>query len=148
MAPWLIITGIGLDDWIYWHLLLQSLVITLNYNNSNKWLPRTRSMLTALQLSSLLAFSSHADFQLSTGNCFTTDLVLIWTAAYIAIGILGNISWLLVSMDTPVDSTATSWFPRIYIFHFRIPGNVFVNVGWQFCQISFSLVNYSVICNC
>jgi hypothetical protein len=29
-------------------------------------------------------------------------------------------------MDTPVDSTATSWFPRLYIFHFRIPGKVFV----------------------
>jgi hypothetical protein len=24
MAPWLIITGSGLDDWIYWHLLVQS----------------------------------------------------------------------------------------------------------------------------
>jgi hypothetical protein len=43
------------------------------------------------------------------------------------IGILGNICWLLVSMDTPIDSTATCWFPRIYIYHFRIPGNVFRN---------------------
>jgi hypothetical protein len=28
-------------------------------------------------------------------------------------------------MDTPVDSTAMSWFPRIYICHFLISGNVF-----------------------
>jgi hypothetical protein len=33
-APWLIITGSGLDDWIYWQLLLQSLLITLIYKNS------------------------------------------------------------------------------------------------------------------
>jgi hypothetical protein len=42
-------------------------------------------------------------------------------------GILGNVCCLLVSMDTPVHSTATSWFPRVYNFHFRILGNVFVN---------------------
>jgi hypothetical protein len=33
-VPWLIITGSVLDDWIYWCLLLQSLLITINYNNS------------------------------------------------------------------------------------------------------------------
>jgi hypothetical protein len=32
-----------------------------------------------------------------------------------------------VSMDTSVDPTATSWFPRVYNFHSRILGNVFVN---------------------
>jgi hypothetical protein len=32
-----------------------------------------------------------------------------------------------VSMGTLDDSTASSCFRRIYIFHFRIPGNVFVN---------------------
>jgi hypothetical protein len=32
MAPWLIITGSGLDDWIYWPLLLQSLLITISYS--------------------------------------------------------------------------------------------------------------------
>jgi hypothetical protein len=31
-APWLIITGSGFDDWIYWHLLFQSLLITINYS--------------------------------------------------------------------------------------------------------------------
>jgi hypothetical protein len=29
-VPWLIITGSGLDDWIYWHFL----TITINYNSS------------------------------------------------------------------------------------------------------------------
>jgi hypothetical protein len=53
MAAWLTITGFGLDDWIYLHLLIQSLVITINYNISQSlfgrnllpWLPRTRSIL-------------------------------------------------------------------------------------------------------
>jgi hypothetical protein len=53
MAPWLIITGFGLDNWIYWLLLLQSPLITINYHNSQSifsrtllpWLPRTRSIL-------------------------------------------------------------------------------------------------------
>jgi hypothetical protein len=53
MAPWLIMTGLGLDDSINLHLLVQSLVITINYNNSQSifsrtllpWLPRTRSFL-------------------------------------------------------------------------------------------------------
>jgi hypothetical protein len=52
MSPWLIITGFGLDDWIYEHLLVQSLIIIINYNNSQSifsrtllpWLPRTLSI--------------------------------------------------------------------------------------------------------
>jgi hypothetical protein len=39
-VPWLITTGSGLDDWIYLRLLLQSLLITINYN---QWLSKTRS---------------------------------------------------------------------------------------------------------
>jgi hypothetical protein len=31
MAPWLKITGSGWDDWIYWRIILQSLVIIINY---------------------------------------------------------------------------------------------------------------------
>jgi hypothetical protein len=43
-VSWLIITGSGLDDWIYWHFYynyssLQS-IITAN----NRWLPKTRSI--------------------------------------------------------------------------------------------------------
>jgi hypothetical protein len=33
-VTWRIITDSGLGDWIYWHLLLQSLLITINYNIS------------------------------------------------------------------------------------------------------------------
>jgi hypothetical protein len=29
---WWIVTGSELDDWIYWHLLLQSLLFTINYS--------------------------------------------------------------------------------------------------------------------
>jgi hypothetical protein len=32
VVPWLIIAGSGLDDWIYWQLRLQSLLITINYS--------------------------------------------------------------------------------------------------------------------
>jgi hypothetical protein len=61
MAAWLLLTGSGLDDWIYWRLPLQSLVITINYNKSQSifsrtllpWLPRTRSILVlVLQMAS------------------------------------------------------------------------------------------------
>jgi hypothetical protein len=45
MAPWRITTGSGLNDWIYWRLLVQFLWITINYNRSNKWMPKTRSIL-------------------------------------------------------------------------------------------------------
>jgi hypothetical protein len=56
MAAWLIITGFGSDDLIYWQLLLQSLVITINYINSQSifrrillpWLPRTRPILVLI----------------------------------------------------------------------------------------------------
>jgi hypothetical protein len=50
MAPWVIITGSGLDDWIYWQLLC---AVSPNHNQLQKltifsrtllpWLPRTRS---------------------------------------------------------------------------------------------------------
>jgi hypothetical protein len=55
-VPWIIITGSGLDDWIYWQLLLQSFVITINYNNSQSifsrtllpWMSRTRPILVLI----------------------------------------------------------------------------------------------------
>jgi hypothetical protein len=35
IAPWIIIImGFGLDVWIYWQLILQSLVFTINYKNT------------------------------------------------------------------------------------------------------------------
>jgi hypothetical protein len=42
-VPWLIITGSAFDDWIYWRLLLQSLLITITTAH-NQWLPKTRSI--------------------------------------------------------------------------------------------------------
>jgi hypothetical protein len=66
MAPWLIITGSGLDNLIYWHLLVQSRLIAIIYNNSESifsrtllpWLPRTRSTL-------VLVLSPNSDLSLS-----------------------------------------------------------------------------------
>jgi hypothetical protein len=50
MAPWRIITVCGWDDWIYWHCLLQSRLITINL------LPRTRSIRSHLLQSDLTRF--------------------------------------------------------------------------------------------
>jgi hypothetical protein len=41
-VPWLI-TGSGVDDWIYWHLHLQSPLITITTGH-NRWLPKTHSI--------------------------------------------------------------------------------------------------------
>jgi hypothetical protein len=66
-VPSLIITGFELDDWIYWRLLLQSLLITIIYNSSQA--------MTAQD-------SLHSDWT-TTGFSFNlsstmTDLVLIY----------------------------------------------------------------------
>jgi hypothetical protein len=45
MVPRSIITGFGLDDWIYWRLLVQSLLNTMDYITVLSWLLRTRSIL-------------------------------------------------------------------------------------------------------
>jgi hypothetical protein len=64
-VPWPIITASGLDDWIYWQFLLQSIVIIVIYKNSQSifsrtilpWLSRARSILfLVLQLTSLFFF--------------------------------------------------------------------------------------------
>jgi hypothetical protein len=56
--------------WIGWLDLLTRFTITCNQNQftitQNKWLPKTRTILTGLRLSSLLVFSSQADFQLGS----------------------------------------------------------------------------------
>jgi hypothetical protein len=52
IASWLLITGSGLDDWGYWHLLLQSLLITINYstvaNLHTSQITRTRCILVLI----------------------------------------------------------------------------------------------------
>jgi hypothetical protein len=48
MAPWPIITGSRLDNWLYWRLLLKALLITINYsaiaNLPSSQITRTRSI--------------------------------------------------------------------------------------------------------
>jgi hypothetical protein len=63
MAPWLIMTGSGLDVWIYWRLLLQYLLITINYSAiadlPNSHIIRTRSILALiLRHTPLYSYSS------------------------------------------------------------------------------------------
>jgi hypothetical protein len=69
MAARLIITGLALDGWIYWQILLQSLVITIN-------LQPNPSSLTAED-------SPHSHSRSKTGCWFTTGLltciILRWT---------------------------------------------------------------------
>jgi hypothetical protein len=66
MAPWLIITCFGLVDWIYWHLLVQSLLTTIKLQHLKPifsrtvlpWLLRTRPILVLiLRLTSDLRLS-------------------------------------------------------------------------------------------
>jgi hypothetical protein len=47
-VPWLILTGSRLDDWIYWHLLLQSLLFTINYSATAN-LPTSQITITHYQ---------------------------------------------------------------------------------------------------
>jgi hypothetical protein len=73
MASWLIIMGSGLDDWIYWHLLVHSLVITINYNNSQSICSRT--LLPGLRTTrSILVLRLNHDDWLNLGLSYiTTD---------------------------------------------------------------------------
>jgi hypothetical protein len=64
MAPWLILTGSELDDWIYWHLPLQSLLITINYcaiaNIPTSQITRTSFILVlVLRCTPLYSYHSH-----------------------------------------------------------------------------------------
>jgi hypothetical protein len=72
MAAWLITTGSGMDDWIYWHRLVQPLLITINYNSSNKWLPKTRSILVLVLSQFSFSFSLNSDLSRVESNV-TTD---------------------------------------------------------------------------
>jgi hypothetical protein len=57
MAPWLIITGSGLDDWIYERLISRSLLIIISYgaiaNLPTSQITRTRSTLVLILLCTL-----------------------------------------------------------------------------------------------
>jgi hypothetical protein len=64
---WLIITGSGLEDWIYWHLLLQSFSITVSYNNSQ-----------SMTASDSLLFDWTTTVFSSSLFSTVTDLVLIY----------------------------------------------------------------------
>jgi hypothetical protein len=67
MALWPITTDSGLDDWIYWCLLLQPLLISINYNSS-------QSMTACDSLHCLLDY----ECLLSSLSSTVTDLVLIY----------------------------------------------------------------------
>jgi hypothetical protein len=66
MAAWLIIMRCGLDEWIYWKHLLQSLAITIDYNISQlifsrtllPWLPSTCSSFVLILVLRLTWFES------------------------------------------------------------------------------------------
>jgi hypothetical protein len=42
-GPWLIITGFGLDDWMYWHFYCNYSYLQSIITAQNRWLPKTRS---------------------------------------------------------------------------------------------------------
>jgi hypothetical protein len=76
MVPWLIIKVFGLDEWIYWRLLLQSLFITIITTTQNKWLLKTRSIMTGLRVSSLLDFLLLTYEWITNKYSCTTECVL------------------------------------------------------------------------
>lgn len=84
MAPWLIIMVSGLDYWIYWHLV-QSLLITLSYNNSQSifsqtllsGLPRTRPILI-LWLTSDLRLQYLHNLKVDMRTTYKTLLPLLY----------------------------------------------------------------------
>jgi hypothetical protein len=90
MAAWLIITGSGLDDWIYWRLLLQSLLITISYNNSQSIYCRG---LTAFCFSCLSSLStSELSYWIELNS--VTELAQCWVEFYITTdGQPASLSW-------------------------------------------------------
>jgi hypothetical protein len=86
------------------------------------WLDYDWLLFTCWLTTDLYSDRLTSGFRLTWWTCFLAERPLIW-----CIDILGKCCWLLVSMDTPVDFTATSWSPRVHISHFLIPGNVFPN---------------------
>jgi hypothetical protein len=113
---------------------------TIFYNHSqsrsittahNKWLPKTRSILTGWPLSSILVclLLFWLGSELLYGCLLIYEWIswFIWKAAYIVqlyprkcllnARIHGHACWF----------TPTSCFPGVYSYHFRIPGNVFPN---------------------
>jgi hypothetical protein len=75
-VQWLIITGSGLDDWIYWSLFLQSILITINYNSSKSISCRGLApFLTGLRVSSLLPWLIGSDLRISHFFSFRCPLI-------------------------------------------------------------------------
>jgi hypothetical protein len=91
-VPWLIITGSGLDDWIYYHFF----TITLNYN---QWLPKTRS--TPYWTTSVFS-STVSDLVLIYESVTSSASVVHWTLHSWALnsitndGSLANELWALL----------------------------------------------------
>jgi hypothetical protein len=100
MTVWLI-TGFGLDDWFYWQLLLQSLVITINYKNSQSifsqtllsWLSRTRSILVLCHSMTDFWFKSGLFIWFRDGSIENTaSSIVVFTAGCIAMGVIQLLS--------------------------------------------------------
>jgi hypothetical protein len=122
MVEWLMITDSGLDDWIYWHLLLQSVEV-LTINDCLRLAP----FLTGLRLSSLQIthFWFTNDGSLTNEsriNEFLSASPLIQPGSlqgkcWLLFRIRRNLCWLFVDAEThPVLSRS----PRIHLH-----GNVF-----------------------
>jgi hypothetical protein len=72
MGAWLITMGSGLHDWIYWHLLVQSRLIPINYNSSQSDCIRLAPFSFSFFFS--FSFSSFPSFQ----NCQLRNLTLLY----------------------------------------------------------------------
>jgi hypothetical protein len=77
-VPWRIITGPGLDDWIYWHLPLQSLLITITYNSSQSMTAQD-SLHSLLDYECLLFYCDWLGSDLRSGQLFSSRCPLVNT---------------------------------------------------------------------
>jgi hypothetical protein len=77
-VSWLIITGSELDDWIYWHLHLHSLLITVNYNSSQPMAAQD-SLHPSLDYECLLFYCYWLDSHLRIGHVFSFCCLLVIT---------------------------------------------------------------------
>jgi hypothetical protein len=112
-------TGSGLDDWIFWHLLLQFLLITINYKN--------------LQSSAEPFFLDCRGLDPFSFSFY--DWLLSWSWSYFTTGGLPPISW---SWWQALETEDQHFFQRNTCFHIPYVTSSLTR-GWV-CRLQLLLV--------
>jgi hypothetical protein len=134
-VSWLIITGSGLDDWIYWRLPLQSLLITMNYYSSQS-VTAWDSLHSLPDYECLLFYCDWLGFDLRIGHLsyewlrmnnerrITIESRINYMSPFYNFGAnrlditTSNSSSIIpcpsVAAETCINFVATLWFPQAY----------------------------------